>query len=71
MARGGGEKKIVQYCSDLSGEILDLRALQSHAGRNLIDLQLQDNVLNSEQFSSSTFVVLDVQSIYTPSSIQD
>ena len=41
MARGGGNKKRFQYCSDFSGEILYLRALQGHSGRNLIDPSLQ------------------------------
>ena len=46
MANGGGNKKIFQYCTDPSGqEILYLRALQGHSGRNLIDPSLQDNVL--------------------------
>ena len=32
------ETKIFQYCTDLLGrEILYLRALQGHSGRNLID----------------------------------
>ena len=51
MAKGGGNKKKFQYCTDPSGqEILYLRALQGHSGRNLIDPSLQDNVLNSERF---------------------
>ena len=46
MAKGGGNNKIFQYCPDPSGqEILYLRALQGHSGRNLIDPSLQDNVL--------------------------
>ena len=46
MAGGGGNKKIFQYCIDSSGqEILFLRALQGHSGRNPIDPTLQDNVL--------------------------
>ena len=46
MAGGGGNKKIFQYCADPSGqEILYLRALQGHSGRNPIDPTLQDNVL--------------------------
>ena len=46
MAGGGGNKKKFQYCTDPSGqEILHLRALQGHSGRNLIDPSLQDNVL--------------------------
>ena len=45
MAGGGGQKKIFQYCSDSSGTILCLRALQGHSGRNFIDPSLQDNVV--------------------------
>ena len=46
MAGGGGNKKIFQYCTDSSGqEILYLRALQGHSGRNPIDPTLQENVL--------------------------
>ena len=38
MAGGGRNKKRYQYCTDSSGqEILYLRALQGHSGRNLID----------------------------------
>ena len=41
----GGNKKRFQYCTDPSGqEILYLRALQGHSGRNPIDPTLQDNV---------------------------
>ena len=37
MAGGGGNNKRFQYCTDLSGEeILHLRALQGHSGRNPI-----------------------------------
>ena len=51
MAGGGGNKKIFQYCTDPSGqEILYLRALQSHSGRNLIDPSLQDNVVIPSDF---------------------
>ena len=45
VARGGGNKKRLQYCTDSSGKIVYLRALQGHSGRNLIDPSLQDNVL--------------------------
>ena len=45
MAIGRGNKKRDQYCTDLSGAILYLRALHGHSGRNLIDPTLQDNVL--------------------------
>ena len=45
MAAGGGSKRRYQYCSDNSGTILYLRALQGHSGNNLIDPVLQDNVV--------------------------
>ena len=45
LAAGGGSKKRYQYCSDDSGRILYLRALQGHSGSNLIDPTLQDNVV--------------------------
>ena len=38
LAAGGGSKRRYQYCSDNSGTILYLRALQGHSGSNLIDL---------------------------------
>ena len=41
LASGGGSKKRYQYCSDNSGTILYLRALQGHSGHNLIDPTLQ------------------------------
>ena len=50
MARGGGNKKIFQYCTDSSGAILYLRALQGHSGRSLIDPTLQDNVIIPDGF---------------------
>ena len=51
MAKGGGNKNIFQYCTDPSGqEILYLRALQGHSGRNPIDPSLQDNVLIPNNF---------------------
>ena len=45
LAAGGGSKRKYQYCSDNSGTILYLRALQGHSGSNLIDPTLQDNVI--------------------------
>ena len=45
LAAGGGSKRRYQYCSDDSGTILSLRALQGHSGSNLIDPTLQDNVV--------------------------
>ena len=37
LTAGGGSKRRCQYCSDDSGTILYLRALQGHTGNNLID----------------------------------
>ena len=45
LAAGGGSKRRYQYCSNDSGRILYLRALQGHSGNNLIDPTLQDNVM--------------------------
>ena len=45
LAAGRGSKRRYQYCSDISGTILYLRALQGHSGRTIIDLSLQDNVI--------------------------
>ena len=56
MAGGGGNKKIFQCCTDSSGqEILYLRALQGHSGRNPIDPTLQDNVLIASDFFEYTY----------------
>ena len=68
VAKGGGNKKRFQYCTDSSGqEILYLRALQGHSGRNPIDPSLQGTMYQFRTTSSSTFIMKDVQSIYTPS----
>ena len=67
MARRGGNKKRFQYCTDLSGAILYLRALHGNSGGSLIDPTLHDN----RTVSSNSFIMSDVQSIYIPSSIQD
>ena len=50
MARGGGNKKRYQYCTDSSGVILYLPALQGHSGRSFIDLTVQDNVVIPDGF---------------------
>ena len=50
MARGRENKKRFRYCAYSSGEILYLRVLQGHAGRNSIDPSLQDNVLIPDDF---------------------
>ena len=50
-AGGGGNKKRFQYSTDPSGqEILSLRALQGHSGRNPIDPSLHYNVLIPNNF---------------------
>ena len=46
----GRNKKRYQYCTDSSGTIVYLRALQGHSGHNLIDLSLQDNVIIQSNF---------------------
>ena len=43
LAAGGGPRRRYQYCTDISGTLVSLRALQGHSGRNLIDPSLQDN----------------------------
>ena len=50
LAAGGGAKRRYQYCTDDSGIIVYLRALQRHSGRNLIDPSLQDNVVIQSGF---------------------
>ena len=50
MVAGGGVKTRFQYCTDISGTIVYLRALQGHSGRKLIDLSLQDNVIIQRGF---------------------
>ena len=57
MAGGGGNKKRYQYCTDSSGTILNLRALQGHSGRNPIDPTLQDNVVIPSDFFQSIYHV--------------
>ena len=48
---GGGNKKRVRYCTHSSGqEILYLRSLQGHSGRNPIDPALQDTVFIPDGF---------------------
>ena len=49
-AGGGGARRRYQYCTDISGTIVYLRALQGHSGRNLIDPSLQDNVIIQRGF---------------------
>ena len=70
MARGGGNKKRFQYCTDSSGEILYLWALQGHSGSNLIDPSSQDNVLIPDDFFKYIYHVGWAIN-FIPSSIQD
>ena len=60
----GGAKKKYQYCTDVSGIIVNLRALQGHSGRNLIDPFLQDNVIIQSGFSPH-ISTQDVRLIFT------
>ena len=57
MAKSGGNKKRFQYCTDASGEILYLRALQGQSGRNLSDPSLQDNALIPNDFFEYIYYV--------------
>ena len=65
------QKKRFQYCSDSSGTLLYLRALQGHSGRRLIDPSLHDSVIIFQTVSPSTYIILDVHSICIPSSVRD
>ena len=55
MAAGGGAKRRYQYCTDVSGIIVHLRALQGHSGHNLVDPPLQDNVVIQRGFFPHTY----------------
>ena len=50
MATGGGVKRRYQYCTDIAGTIIYLRALQGHSGRNLIDPLKKDKVIIQSGF---------------------
>ena len=50
MARRGGNKNRFHLCTDSSGAILYLRALQGHSGRNIIDPSLNGNVVILDGF---------------------
>ena len=50
LAAGEGAKRRYQYCTDISGTIAYLEALQGHSGCNLIDPSLQDNVIIQSGF---------------------
>ena len=70
MAGGGGNKKRFQHCTDSSGAILYLRALQGHSGQSLIDPTLQDNVIIPHGFFKYIYHV-GCAINHIPSSIQD
>ena len=57
LAAGGGSKRRCHYCSDISGIILYIRALQGHTGRNLIDLTVQDNVMIESGFFQPLYLI--------------
>ena len=72
MAGGGGNNKRFQYCTDPSGqEILYLRVLQGHSGRNPIDPSLQDSVLLPNNFFEYFYHIGCAESVYTLSKNQD
>ena len=68
MARGGGNKKIYQYCIDSSGAIFYLRALPIPFRTPVSLILLNRTMLLFRTASSSTFIMSDVQSIHIPSS---
>ena len=57
LSAGGGAKRRYQFCTDISGTIVYLRALQGHSGRNLIDPSLQDNVIIQSGFFQQIYHV--------------
>ena len=66
MAGGGCNNKRFQYCTDSSGqEILNLRALQGHSGRNPIDPLLHDTVLISNSFFESIYHIGCAVNLYS------
>ena len=71
MAKGRGNKRRFQNCTDPAGqEILDLRALQGHSRRNLTDPELQDNVLIPDNFFDYIYHIGCAVNL-DPSQIQD
>ena len=50
LAARSGVRKRYQYCTDVSGIIMYLRALQGHSGRNLVDPPLKDTVVIQRGF---------------------
>ena len=54
-----------QYCTDFPEEILDLRALQGHSGRNLIDPSLQDNASIPNDFFEYIYHIVCAISLHS------
>ena len=71
LATGGGSKRRYQYCSDYSGTILYLRALQGHSGNNFIDPMFTGQCGDWELEYSLAFTTLDAHSIFILSSTMD
>ena len=72
LTAGGGAKRRFQYCTDDSGIIVYLRALQGHSGRNLIDPSLQDNVVIQSGFFQLIYHIgcaFDLHSVINSGSI--
>ena len=67
----GGAKRRFQYCTEYSGTIVYLRALQGHSGRNLIDPSLQDNVVIPSKFFQHIYHIGCACSIFILSSVRD
>ena len=59
LAKGGGAKKIFQYCvsPNSSNQFLYCRAIQGHSGDNAVDPALQDNVLLPKGFTEYIYHV--------------
>ena len=51
------QKRRYQYCTDISGTIVYLRALEGHSGRNLIAPSLQDNVIIQSGFFQHIYLI--------------
>ena len=71
MAGGGGNKKRSPYCTDSSGQ--ERKSLSPSSSRSFRTQSHWSYTAGQciDSISSSTFIILDVQSIYTPSWFQD
>ena len=59
LAKGGGAKKIFQYCVNPNShnKFLYLRAIQGHSGESALDPALQDNILIPKGFTEYLYHV--------------